>query len=332
MGFVIYYLCADKEMNAEVTYQQDTVEVQNLLETMPQSNQLNSIPVRQKPVAILSVSERSQTVDTTPQKTYTQAQIRQWRLQQENKLLIDSSKYIAPRIESQLTFSEQNDLGFTLPIHMHNSKGTDWLTFVIFLGILLFASVRFAYAKYMEHMFLSLFNYSTSVRLLQEKNYPIFHGAIRLEIIFYITLSIFIFQTLNVFKWENSLTSLSYFLMILGGVLLYFFGKKLIYLMFGSLFQATQETREYLFNMDNYNRSLGLLLLPIVILVSFAPVRTPVFIVFAGITIFAIVNLILLQRGIFILLKKQFSIFYLFLYLCTLEFLPLLLIYKVVVE
>jgi hypothetical protein len=319
-------------MNAEVTYQQDTVEVQNLLKTMPQSNPLNGISVRQEPVSILSVSERTQTVDTTPGKTYTNAEIRQWRLQQENKLLIDSSKYIAPRTESRLTFTEQNDMGFTLPIHMNNSKGTDWLTFAIFFGILLFASVRFAYAKYMEHMFLSLFNYSTSVRLLQEKNYPIFHGAIRLEIIFYITLSIFIFQVLNVFKWGNSLTSLSYFLMILGGVLLYFFGKKLIYLMFGSLFQATQETREYLFNMDNYNRSLGLLLLPIVILVSFAPVRTPVFIVFAGIVIFVIVNLILLQRGIFILLKKQFSIFYLFLYLCTLEFLPLLLIYKVVVE
>jgi len=319
-------------MDTFITYQQDTVEVKNLLKTIPENTRLNSIPIRQKPVSILSVSKREQTNVTSEQKTYTTAQIRNWRLQQENKLLIDSSKYIAPLNGEQLSSSAEISPEFILPKHIQNNNSTDWLTIVIFLGILLFASVRFAYAKYMEHLFLSLFNYSTSVRLLQEKNYPIFHGAIRLEIIFYITLSVFIFQTINVFKWENTITNPSYYFLILGGVLLYFFGKKLTYLMFGSLFEANSETREYLFNMDNYNRSLGLLLLPIVILVSFAPVRTPMFIVFAGIAIFFILNLILLQRGIFILLKKQFSIFYLFLYLCTLEFLPLLLIYKVVVE
>ncbi len=319
-------------MDTFITYQQDTVEVKNLLKTIPEDTQLNSIPIRQKPVSILSVSKREQTKVTSKQKTYTTAQIRNLRLQQENKLLIDSSKYIAPLKGEQLSSSVEIRPELILPKHIQNSNSIDWLTIVIFFGILLFASVRFAYAKYMEHLFLSLFNYSTSVRLLQEKNYPIFHGAIRLEIIFYITLSVFIFQTINVFKWENTITNPSYYFLILGGVLLYFFGKKLTYLMFGSLFEATPETREYLFNMDNYNRSLGLLLLPIVILVSFAPVRTPMFIVFAGIAIFFILNLILLQRGIFILLKKQFSIFYLFLYLCTLEFLPLLLIYKVVVE
>ena len=101
--------------------------------------------------------------------------------------------------------------------------------------------------------------------------------------------------------------------------------------MLGSTFEAQDETREYLFSMDNVNRSLGLILLPIVILVSFAPAKNPMFIALSGIVIVLIFNLVLLQRGIFILMKKQFSIFYLFLYLCTLEFLPLILIYKVVV-
>ncbi|MCY1721239.1 DUF4271 domain-containing protein [Prolixibacteraceae bacterium Z1-6] len=318
-------------MDVIVTYQQDTVKVKNLINQAPQNRELKSVVSRKKPASILDIPEREQAAELSEKKTYTPDQIRNWRILQENKLLINNSKYITPLTDVNFIQSEKPDPGFVLPIRLRNTTGTDWLTLLIFFGIVLFASIRVAYAKYMGHLFLSLFNYSTSVRMLQEKNYPVFHGAFRLEAIFYISLSIFVFQILHLLKWENAVPSPSYFFMILGIVLLYFYVKKLMYLMLGSLFEARNETREYLFNMDNFNRSTGLLLLPIVILISFAPTKTPVFIVFAGIAILISSNLILLQRGIFILLKKQFSIFYLFLYLCTLEFLPLLLIYKVVV-
>uniref|UniRef100_UPI003217A920 DUF4271 domain-containing protein n=1 Tax=uncultured Draconibacterium sp. TaxID=1573823 RepID=UPI003217A920 len=319
-------------MDASFTYQQDTVKAKSLLLKVPQNKALSSDIQRKKPVSILDIQERKQVVVQPEKKTYTPAQIRKWRMQQENKLLIEDSKYISPRTEINLTQTEKPVANFILPIHIRNNAGTDWLTIIIFLSILLFATIRSTYSKYIGNLFLSLFNYSTSVRMLQEKSYPVFHGAFRLEAIFYITLSVFIFQILHLLEWENATNNPSYFFIIMGIVLLYFFGKKLIYMMLGSLFQVGNETHEYLFNVDNFNRSLGLILLPIVILVSFAPVRTPVFIVFAGVAIVISFNLILLQRGIFILLKKQFSIFYLFLYLCTLEFLPLLLIYKVVVE
>ncbi len=319
-------------MDAIVTYQQDTVKVNSLVNSIPQNKKLENVMDRQKPASILDISNREQTQEKKQEKTYTPAQIRQWRLQQENKLLIDNSKYIAPRKELGLSTTEIITQQVILPNREINTGNTDWLTVVIFLGILIFASIRYSYAKYMEHLFLSLLNYATSVRMLQERNYPVFHGAFRLEIIFYISLSVFLFQVLNLFKWENTVTNPIYFLLILGVVLLYFFGKKFLYLMLGSTFEAQYETREYLFNMDNFNRSLGLILLPIVILVSFAPAKSPMLIALSGIVIVLIFNLVLLQRGIFILLKKQFPIFYLFLYLCTLEFLPLLLIYKVVVE
>ena len=246
-------------------------------------------------------------------------------------MFIDSTKYIIPLKHQQLSSTERIDPGFVLPYRERNFLNTDWLTIIIFVGILLVATVRYSYAKYIEHLFLSLINYSTSARMLQEKSYPVFHGAFRLEAIFYISLSVFVFQALNILMSEKSYIAPSYFLIVLGGVLLYFFGKKFLYLVAGSMFDATSETREYLFNIDNFNRSLGIILLPVVILVAFAPIRNPVFMVFLGLSIIAIFNLVLLQRGILILLKKQFSIFYLFLYLCTLEFLPLLLIYKVVV-
>ncbi|MDX8341623.1 DUF4271 domain-containing protein [Draconibacterium sp. IB214405] len=244
---------------------------------------------------------------------------------------VDTSDYIPSRQHTEVISELMVKPSIILPNRERQYPGTDWLTVLIFAGIALFASIRYGYAKYIHHLFLSLFNYATSVRMLNDKSYPVFHAAYRLEIIFYLALSIFVYQGLNLIKWESARVNPTYFGFVLGGVLVYFFGKKLIYLTLGLLFETQNETREYLFNMDNFNRSLSLILLPIVILVAFAPFKTPVFITVSGLIIFLIFNLLLLKRGVFILLKKQFSLFYLFLYLCTLEILPLLLIYKVVV-
>ncbi len=319
-------------MGAFTTYQQDTTGTKNLNLTLQKTKGLQDLMTTLKPVSILEMPERKTEEQKPAPKKYTAAQIRNWQIQQERKLLVDSSRFISPRPVTEISYSIPETPGIILPVKQLRETHTDWLTVLIFLCLIVFASMRYTYQKYMSHLFLSLFNYSTAARLLEEKKYPVLHGAYRLDIIFYITFSIFIFQLLNLIRWENAFTNPAYFFMILGFVLLYFLIKKLVYLTLGIVFETTSETREFLFNMDNINRMLGLILLPVVILISFAPVSNPVFIVFLGLTLAVIFNLLLLQRGINILLKKQFSIFYLFLYLCTLEFLPLLLIYKVVVE
>jgi hypothetical protein len=69
-----------------------------------------------------------------------------------------------------------------------------------------------------------------------------------------------------------------------------------------------------------------------VALIAYFPSEDPMIAVFLGVFTTSVFYVMLLKRGISILLKKQFPIFYLFLYLCTLEFLPLLLIYKIAVD
>jgi len=218
-----------------------------------------------------------------------------------------------------------------LPSYEKASLNTDWLTIVLFTVLLIFATIRYSYVNYIKHLFTSLVNYPTSLRLLQESNYPASHAAYRLDIIFYIIVSVFVFQAFNVLGLEGAGNRVLYYLFTLGGVLVYFLGKRFLYQTIGTLFETGTETGEYLFNMSNFNRTLGIVLIPLVALVSFSPAGNPRIIVFSGIIIVIAFQLLLLQRGVLILLRKQFSILYLFLYLCTLEFLPLLLIYKVVV-
>ncbi|WP_372647822.1 DUF4271 domain-containing protein [Draconibacterium sp.] len=288
-------------MGANYTYYQDTTAAYNASAEVPQNVEKTS---------------------TTAPVNYTPK-----RKKQE----VQSSDYMAPRqqAEMQSTQLEQNSL--VLPNRERQYPGHDWLTIIIFVAIALFASIRYSYAKYIKQLFLSLFNNATSTRMLNDKNYPVFHAAFRLEAIFYIIFPIFLFQCLNLFKYQNTALTPALLALIFGSSLLYFFGKKVIYLTLGLMFETQNETREYLFSYDNFNRSLSLVFLPVVILIQFAPLKTPVFIAILGLIILLLFNLILLRRGAIILLKKQFSLFYLFLYLCTLEILPLLLIYKVVV-
>ncbi|WP_167610265.1 DUF4271 domain-containing protein [Maribellus sediminis] len=321
----------DESMDARFTYQQDSTQAKSLLDQVPQKN---SLTIELKPVSIMDLNEQPrQSVESTKTETpkYTVEQIRNWRLQQDHKLPTDSSKFISSRLDMQLLQTETIDNKLILPERSKPDTGTDWLTVLLFVGILLFATIRYSYIKYIKHLFTSLVNYPTAVRMWQESNYPASHAAYRLDVIFYLTLSIFVYQTLTYFEVSRASNKLSYFAIVISGVLIYFFGKKLLYKSLGLLFETKTETLEFIFNTDNTFRALGLVLLPLIALVSFSPAQSPLFLIVTGIIIVLAFYAIILQRGVLILLKKQFSIFYLFLYLCTLEFLPLLLIYKVVV-
>lgn len=265
-----------------------------------------------------------------PQPTF--AQIRYWRWLREKKMLIDDSRYIQPKNDVKLTSTfKAESVKLGLPYREINHINSDWITVLFLLVTVLLATVRVSYSKYLAYLFQSLVNYSTSFRMFREKNYTILHGAFRLNIIFYLTFSFFLFQVLSLFKLELIDDKLAFYAACLGIVVIYFFVKKMSYRILGSIFNGAFETNEYLFNMDNFNRSLGLTLFPVAALINYYPSNNPVFIVFSGILVVGIFYAFLLQRGISIFLRKQFSLFYLFLYLCILEFVPLILIYKVVV-
>lgn len=265
-----------------------------------------------------------------PKPTF--AQIRYWRWLREKKLLIGDSRYIESEGEIELVSSlKVEPIGLGLPVREKNRIDTDWLTILFIIALILFATVRVFYAKYIGSLFHSLVNYSTTYRMFREKNYTFLHGAFRLDLMFYFVFSVFVFQVISFFNLTLVHKNLSFFGSIFGMVIGYFLLKKMTYYILGLIFEGVSETNEYLFSMDNLNRTLGIVLFPVVALINYYPAEYPVFMVVVGLVVVALFYVFLLQRGIFVLLKKQFSIFYLFLYLCTLEILPLLLIYKVVV-
>jgi len=205
----------------------------------------------------------------------------------------------------------------------------DWLIGVLVLSIILFATVRLIFNKYLSQLIQSTTSYSTFTRLFRERYFNLFHASFRLDVIFSLVMALFFYQILNNFKINLGFSkSYSVYLICLLIVIGYFIAKKLIYYILGVLTESTFEVHEYLFSITVFNRVLGLFLLPVTATIAFVPLTKVEPVLVVGLVIVAIFYLMSLIRGGKIFLKKHFSISYLILYLCTLEFLPLLLIYN----
>jgi hypothetical protein len=205
----------------------------------------------------------------------------------------------------------------------------DWLVGLIVLLFLLFATVKLIFSKYLSQLVQSTINYSTFTRLLRERYFNLFHASFRLDVIFNMTLALVGYQFLSLYKINLGFSKSYYvYLGCLGIVIGYFTFKRILYFLIGILTESRQEVQEYLFSITVFNRVLGLFLLPVSAAIAFIPMAQLKILLFVNLMIIVIFYIMSLIRGAKIFLKKQFSISYLILYLCTLEFLPLILIYN----
>lgn len=217
-----------------------------------------------------------------------------------------------------------------LPERKIERSSPDWQMGIFIFALILLGTVRLFFVKYLGQLLSSTVNYITASRMFRERSLSLVHASFRLDIMFYVVLSLFIFHSLQVFHVKLHPVGIVSYVFILGGLIAYFGLKRVAYYIQGSISRTVQETLEFLFNMNIYNRTLGLFLLPVTLIVAFTPLSRPELVIFTGMSMVCVFYLLLIFRGVKILMRKHFSIFYMILYLCTLEILPLLFLYKLV--
>jgi hypothetical protein len=206
----------------------------------------------------------------------------------------------------------------------------DWILGIILIFWMIFASVRVGFLKYLGQLFTSIVNFSAATRLYQQRGYKTMYGAVRLDLIFHFILPLSVFQIASFYKIDiPGYPSILFFLALLLVINGYLFAKILLCKLAGSIVMLKDQTEESVFNIRLYYKALGLLLLPIatVHVVNSQTNFITIWIMGALILIMYFANV---MRTIYLGIRKDISIFYLILYLCTLEILPLLLVYKLI--
>jgi len=231
-------------------------------------------------------------------------------------------------IATSVTMTEQPVKPYGFPGKLMKSEGQDWTFFLILIGWTVFASLQFGFSKYIVQVFQSVFNFSAAARLFRERGYGNNFGIFRLNVIFFLFLpfSIFLIARDNGMTVTGS-SGIEFYLIVFAVVNLYFMVKILLYKILGSIFSQRETTGELVFNMMIYHNVLGLILLPIATIHAWVPAVAPfsIFIVPGLVVLFYLMSII---RSIYFAIRQSISIFYLILYLCALEILPILLVVK----
>lgn len=177
-----------------------------------------------------------------------------------------------------------------------------------------------------------LFNNLLNVLIKRKKAEIILNEGISPNLIFYI-LSLFLsFSVLTAgisfFVWHDFLTLNS--LYIFAGLIFFHFFLLIIVRCLGWTFYAKPTADEVIINIWTYHIMSGLLISPLVISLFF--IRDFAIILLGKIVIFSLAILLIVKfvRWIEILFSHRVSILYMILYLCALEIMPLLVLYKLV--
>ena len=205
--------------------------------------------------------------------------------------------------------------------------------FYLIAGILLLlAIIRIIFPRYLNNLFVYFFQSSrrqnqTKDRLLQEQL-----SSLLLNLLFFLISATFITLAAQYFKWFN----LAFFQIWLWSFIfltIIYAGKYLFLQFAGWVFNSAEVVRSYLFIVFMMNKMLGILLIPLLLIVAFS---APQLIKPAYTIGWILIVIIFVYRYLvsFASIRNKIALngFHFFICLTSVEIIPLLLIYKLLMK
>jgi hypothetical protein len=212
------------------------------------------------------------------------------------------------------------------------NKQRDWFSIILLLCVLLIAGIRSFFGRYFQQSIQSLYNFTLSTRLFRNKNVLLPRISFLLLVNFVIISSLFTFKALEIINTSLLGTSFSKFLLL---NFIFFILIALRFLSFHGLnilFPKSQLIMEYHYQVQNFYKSIGILIIPILIMVTYMPISNHKVLVWTGVGVIIFLYIYRLFRGQRIVHRRSFTISYLSLFLITFEILPISICYKIFSE
>ena len=203
------------------------------------------------------------------------------------------------------------------------------LSFLFWLVIIIFA--RQSYTLRLRQIFIATLKPKQVKQLQREGNLLKQSFPALLLLLYAFVVSLFAFLAVNQYFPESFYFSLGEgFLLLYGSVVLYHLLKFVAIKFIGILFETRSVSTRYLLDHFLFHISEGFALFPLVILFVYSEIQLFLYIALIMLVALWVFRLL---RAISIGLEcSNYSRSYLFLYLCTLEVLPIVLLYKLSIQ
>ncbi len=244
-----------------------------------------------------------------------------------------AGKIYQPAEKSLTTTEKKVDQIIEIPIDRNRQDDYDWLTWVLIVSFLLIGWSRLFFSKYFMALMKSFHSYNYASSLYYGKNSLTIRASTLLNFTFFLTAGTFMFQCMNYYDISlSSLNPVIQFLLLPAFFLAWYIWNYLTTGFIGFVFLRQRSFHEYFHNYNLYRKILGIVLFPVIVVLQYISPEFKPLIMLIGSIVFGILYFTHILRGLLIFIKKNISIFYLILYLCALEFLPLVVFYKVFIR
>ena len=208
------------------------------------------------------------------------------------------------------------------PLDATFQQQSTWAFWFILAGFFILTLTRFYYEKRLKLFGLSIFKRSAALQLIRESPVHGHQSFIPLLGIYIISITLLIYEAMEITSGTSEgLNSLLLFAGFLGIYIVVFLLKILVIWIISIIFKNPGTAAEYIQTILIYNLVLGIIMLPLLLVMTFT-LRDIILYVAFGIAL--LLMGLRFIRGIAIgLSDTNFSLIHLFLYLCTLEILPI---------
>ena len=205
----------------------------------------------------------------------------------------------------------------------------DWILGILIFGFVLLSWAQVFYSRRIRQIFLAPYSKRFINQLIRDENLFKERVSIALGVLYILNFSLLLYQVNEMIlhaaffhfpPWGK------YLLMILG-LSGFWLGKILGMQLLSKVFNTTATTHAYLLNILIFCLISGIILLPMLVLILYLK---SILLLWTCVVLFTLLFLFRVMRGFFIGINlTRFSYLFLFVYLCSFEFLPLLLLIKI---
>jgi hypothetical protein len=278
-----------------------------------------------------SVAKRTDTSKLSPDTTH------------NDSARVDSAATLARVVPRRLTWQEDTAFVHLLEIPVIKSKvrfttregdmrlpqQKDYLFYVLVGTVLLFAIIKQLFPKYFQSMFRLMFQASFRQKQTREQMMQDIFPSLLMNILFVLVGGLFISLIAEIYRWLN----ISFWLLTLYCItllsLIYIF-KYLVIQFMGWVFNAREQASTYGFIVFLINKVIALVLLPLLLLLAFSTgsIQEVTLTIAGCLVIFLLIFRYIVSLTIIRSTLRVHPLHF-FIYLCAVELMPMLILYKV---
>lgn len=220
------------------------------------------------------------------------------------------------------------EAGFQIMEKVQSHQPT-WYFIYLFLLMGLFAWIRLYYGNILNQTFQVSSNFQAANKMFKSNSLLQSQLDGALYLFYFLSMAFLLYYVeLRINLLPYALQGGRLFFFNLALLLALVLGRVVLHSITGILFNRVRIIREYLYNMFIFNKLAGLVTLPLLFLLVYT--RGTLQEIVFWTCIFALASIVVMRliRAFVFSYRKEILIFYMFLYLCALEIVPLVLLYR----